>query len=265
MAHEMAHQWRMPIAFVEGAPIMSESFAWYYAIQVVKHTKGEAQLRRLMQLMRQPYPIAPIRRGEPLLRGLDQYMSYRRGPYALVALSEYVGEEQINGVLRRLYETHNEAAAPPATTLDLYRELQAVTPDSLKPLLHDLFEVNAFWTFRTDRVSSRQLADSSWEVTLDVTALKTVMDSAGVETERPLTEWVEIGVFAPSEYGELGSPLYLQKHRINAGRQRIMIRVARQPQLAGIDPYHLLDWMEGVDDDDNIQPVEIPETTPPQR
>ncbi|MEW5916402.1 MAG: hypothetical protein AB1762_08350, partial [Gemmatimonadota bacterium] len=261
MAHEMAHQWRMPIAFVEGAPILSESFAWYYAIKVVKHTKGDEQLRRLMQLMRQPYPIAPIRRGEPLLRGLDQYMSYRRGPFALVALSEYVGEEQINGALRRLYETHTAENAAPATTLDLYRNLQTVTPDSLESLLHDLFEVNAYWTFRAERVSGKQLADSSWEVTLDVAARKVIADSAGVETEQPLNEWIEVGVFAPSEIGELGAPLYLQKHAMRPGRQRIVVTVPRRPVLAGIDPRHLLDWVESVDDDDNIQRVEIPETT----
>ena len=30
MAHEMAHQWTVPYAHVEGAPVMSESLAWYY-------------------------------------------------------------------------------------------------------------------------------------------------------------------------------------------------------------------------------------------
>ena len=32
--------------------------------------------------------------------------------------------------------------------------------------------------------------------------------------------------------------------------------VPRQPVLAGIDPYHLLDWEEG-EDDDNIDAVEV--------
>lgn len=264
MAHEMGHQWGIPIAFVEGAPVMSESLAWYYALRVVQHTNGEEQLRRLLSLMRQPYPIAPIRRGEPLLRGLDQYMSYRRGPFALYALSEYVGEEQVDSALRRLYQSHQAADAPPSTTLDLYRELQAVTPDSMRYLLHDLFEVNTFWSFTADRVSAKQLADSSWEVTLDVTAHKVVADSAGVETEAPLNELIEIGVFAPNGVAELGSPLYLQKHLIRTGRQRIVLTVPRRPDLAGIDPRHLLDWAE-TEDDDNIQQVEIPEATSNKR
>jgi ABC-2 type transport system permease protein len=260
VAHEMAHQWVVPIAFVEGAPVMSESVAWYQAMMVVKHARGEAQLRRLLRWMRQPYPHAPIRRGEPLLRGLDPYMSYRRGPFALYALNEYVGEEAVNGALRRLLETHRAPGAPPATTLDLYRELQAVTPDSLRYLLHDLFEVNTYWSFRTERVTAAPTADGAWRVTLDVRARKVVFDSTGVETEVPMDEWVPVGVFAPAEpgAGELSAPLHLRKHRVRSGAQTITVTVPRRPSLAGIDPHHLLDWEEG-EDDDNVEPVAVPE------
>ncbi|MGH7712594.1 MAG: hypothetical protein ACREOG_14985 [Gemmatimonadaceae bacterium] len=65
-----------------------------------------------------------------------------------------------------------------------------------------------------------------------------------------------MGVFAPNEIGVLGSPLYLHKHLIRTGRQRIVLTVPRRPVSAGIDPRHLLDWVEG--DDDNIQRVEVP-------
>ena len=152
--------------------------------------------------MRQPYPHPPIRRGEPLLRALDPYLAYRKGPFAMYALSEYVGEERVNGALRRLIEKHDSAGAPLATTLDLYRELQAVTPDSLQYLLHDLFEVNTFWELETERATAEQTAAGTWQVTLDVRARKVVVDSAGVETEVPMDEWVEIGVFAAAEQGD---------------------------------------------------------------
>ncbi|HEV8365681.1 MAG TPA: hypothetical protein VGQ52_19360, partial [Gemmatimonadaceae bacterium] len=215
-----------------------------------------------LSFMRQPYPIAPIRRGEPLLRGLDPYMSYRKGPFALYALSEYVGEEQVNRALRRLYESHRPADAPPATTLDLYRELQAVTPDSMRYLLHDLFEVNTYWQLRTEHAAAEQTGDSTWQVTLDVRSRKVVFDSAGVETEIPMNEWIEIGIFAPNENaGELGKPLYLQKHRIRSGAQTITVTVQGRPVLAGIDPHHLLDWEER-EDDDNVEGVTLKAEAP---
>jgi hypothetical protein len=254
-AHEMAHQWTVPYANVEGAPVMSESLAWYYGMKVVENARGPEHLRRLLRFMRQPYPYPPIRRGEPLLRGLDPYLSYRKGPFALYALSEYIGAERVNGALRRLLEKHRPEEAPLATTLDLYQELQAVTPASSKPLLHDLFEVNTFWQLATERVTAKETQAGTWQVTLDVRARKVVADEAGVETVSPMDEWVEIGVFAPGgEGGELGQPMYVQKHRIRSGEQTITVTVPRKPARAGIDPRHLL---IDVEPDDNIEEITL--------
>jgi hypothetical protein len=259
MAHEMAHQWTVPYALAEGLPFLAEGLATYLAMQVVKETRGETQLRRLLAFMRQPYPYRPIRHGEPLLRALDPYLSRRKGPFALYALSEYVGSERVNGAIRRLIETHDAPGAPPATTLDLYRELQAVTPDSHRYLLHDLFEVNTDWQLRTERVTAEETEAGAWQVTLEVRARKVVTDEAGVETEVPLDEWLEIGVFGANQKGgergdELSRPLYLQKHRIRSGEQTITVTVPERPVLAGIDPHHVLDWEEG-EDDDNVEEV----------
>lgn len=249
VAHEMAHQWTVPYANVEGAPVMSESVAWYAAMKAVENARGIEQLRRLLSWMRHPHRYPPIRRGEPLLRGLDPYLSYRKGPFALYALSEYAGEERINGALRRLLEAHRPAEAPLATTLDLYRELQAATPASLRYLLHDLFEVNTFWRLDTERAAAEPAGDGAWRVTLDVRARKVVFDEAGVETEVPMNDWVEIGVFAPAETGRgrLSAPLSVRKHRIRSGGQTITVTVPGRPAHAGIDPYQLLDT-----EDDNV-------------
>ena len=222
-------------------------------MQLVKKVKGREALRRFMSFMREPNPWPPIRTGLPLLRAMDPWANYRKGPYAMHALSEYVGEERVNGALRSLVEKKT-AEGSLATTLDLYRELQAVTPDSLEPLLHDLFEVNAWWIFDTRQATAVQTEAGAWQVTLEVEAHKVVGDSAGVEREMPMNEWVEIGIFAAAGPGEvLGKPLYVQKHRIGSGRHTIMVTIPQRPARAGIDPYNLLDWEEG----DNIERVEI--------
>jgi ABC-type transport system involved in multi-copper enzyme maturation permease subunit len=258
VAHEMAHQWTVPYANVEGAPVLSESLAWYYGMKVVEKARGLDHLQQLLNFMRQPHPYPPIRRGEPLLRGLDPYLAYRKGPFALYALSEYIGEERVNEALRHLLEKHRPGEAPLATTLDLYRELQAVTPESFHYLLHDLFEVNAFWKFEAEAVRVNSTATGEWQVTLDVQARKVVADEAGVETEVPIDDWVQIGVFGPAKEGddELSEPLYVQLHRIHADEQTITLTVPHKPTYAGIDPYHLLDWEER-GDDDNIKQVEV--------
>jgi ABC-2 type transport system permease protein len=257
VAHEMAHQWTVPYAQVEGAPVMSESLAWYYAMKVVEKARGPEYFRKFLGWMREPYR-REIRRGEPLLRGLDPYMSYRKGPFALYTLSEYIGTERVNGALRRLLEKHRPQEAPLATTLDLYRELQAVTPDSLHYLLHDLFEVNTNWELQTEQASVEQIGDSAWQLTLDVQARKLVFDSAGVETEVPMNDWVQVGVFASDHRAKQKEPLYLQKHRIRSGKQKIKVTVPAKPAHAGLDPFYLL---IDTKPEDNVEEVEVNQTS----
>jgi ABC-type transport system involved in multi-copper enzyme maturation permease subunit len=252
-AHEMGHQWwgmQLKPAFAEGGGVISEGLAWYSGMQLVKHVKGREALRRFMSVMREPNPWPPINTGLPLLRAMDPWANYRKAPYAMHALSEYVGEDRVNAALRTLVERKLSSLA---TTVDMYRALQAVTPDSIKPLLHDLFEVNTFWTFDTRQIKAERTSGGTWQVTLDVSARKTVVDSAGRETVLPMNEGVEIGLFAAAGPGEvLGRPIYVQKHRIRSGEQRISVTVAEKPVRGGIDPYNLLDWEEG----DNIEGVE---------
>jgi hypothetical protein len=234
VAHEMAHQWTIPYAAVEGAPIMSESIAWYYGMKVVEQ-RGAEHLQQLLHFMRQPYPFPPIRRGEPLLRGLDPYLSYRRGPFALYTLSEYIGDKKVNHALRTLLGNHRKPGAPLATTLDLYRELKFVTPDSLHYLLHDLFEVNSYWELEAKQATTRKTDSGKWEVRLDLQARKTVYDSTGVISEIPMNDWIDIGVFS-NDRGQL----YTEKHLIKTGLQTLILNVAELPDRAGVDPNQLL-------------------------
>jgi len=256
VAHEMAHQWTVPYAAVEGGPVMSESLAWYYAMKVVEKSGGPQALGRLLHFMRQPHPIAPIRRGEPLLQGLDKYLSYRRGPFALYTLSQYIGEKPINEVLRRLLEKHRQPNTPLATTLDLYRELESVTPDSLKYLPHDLFKVNTYWDLKTEQATMKQNSSGDWQVTLDVKASKSVFDRSGSESDKPMKELVEVGVFGGNGKQE-NSPLYLKKHLVKSGRQRITVNVKEKPSYGGIDPNNLLIDLNA---EDNIKAFKMNET-----
>ncbi len=248
VGHEMAHQWTVPYAFAEGGPVMSESIAWYYAMRMAEARFG-AQIERLRRFMRQPQPYPPIRRGEPLLRGLDPYLAYRKGPMALYTLSEYVGEAHVNTALRRLVETHTQPDAPLATTRDLYRELLAVTSAQHRALLHDLFEVSTTWDLATERASAEPLDAATWRVTLDVRARKFVTDAAGVDTDVKIDDFVEVGVF--DEDGAV-RPAHRSLVRVDPNTRQLTLVVPFKPVRAGIDPRLLLD----LDGDDNTVDVE---------
>ncbi|MBV9790036.1 MAG: hypothetical protein JOZ51_17750 [Chloroflexi bacterium] len=257
VAHEVAHQWwgsyLAPIR-VEGNPLLSESLAQYSAYQVVRKTYGQEHLRRLILSERGAEEETPHGRAAvPLLRATDEFHQYRKGPWAMYALSQYIGEERVNGALRRLLAQHDSGVL--VTTLDLYRELQAATPDSLQYLLHDLFEANSFWELKAERATAEQIDADIWQVMVDVRARKVVVDEAGVEAEVPMDDWIEVGVFAPDDEGEAaGRPLYMQMHRVRSGAQTITVTVPGKPDRAGIDPsYLLIDLEMG----DNLAEVEI--------
>lgn len=259
VAHEVAHQWwgaTLTPAPVEGAALLTESLAWYSAFGVVEQAFGRDHLQRLLGMMREVYRTPRTRAEVPLLRATDSYLAYRKGPFAMYALREYAGAGQVNTALRHLLERHGSGTPPLATSLDLYQELQAVMPQSLHHLLADLFEANTFWELATQRATAKQTETGVWQVTLDVKTRKVVVDTTGVESEVPMDDLIEVGVFPAAKAGAPGEPLYWQMHRMRSGEHRITVTVASKPARAGIDPRNLL---IDVDDDDNFKTITLPE------
>jgi ABC-2 type transport system permease protein len=243
IAHEVAHQYwgsaQLLPAHVEGAPVMSETLANYSALKVMEDSFGEEQVRSLLSMWRQSFDVPRSVTMTPLLKALDPFLGYRKGPLALYALMKYTHKDSVNHALDQLMKKHKTDSPPYATSLDLYRELKAVTPDSLHYLLRDYFEKNVYWNLKTDKATTKQIDSTTWEVTLNLRASKVTYDSTGKEIDIPMNDWIEIGVSASSEDGKRKS-LYLKKHRIHSGEQTIIVQVNEKPYRGGIDPNYLL-------------------------
>jgi len=249
-AHEVAHQWwggnRFRPARVEGAGLLIESMATYSATQVVEELLGPQQLQAYLGMMRDQYQVPRSLAMPPLLRATEQFLNYRKGPLALHAMSQYIGRDQVNLALRRLLDAHPAGSTPLATSLDLYRELQAVTPTRYRGVLHDLFAVNAYWQLSATKATKKKLADGRWQLALDLRARKLVVEETGEERERPLDEWVEIGVYPGAANRQenrqviVGTPIYLKKHRITNVTEAITVIVPGEPGHVGVDPRSLL-------------------------
>jgi hypothetical protein len=206
----------------------------------VKATYGSEHVDRLLAMFRDAYLEPRPDAAPPLLRSYGQYQGYRKGTFVMYVLREYVGADSIDAALGRFIRAHGTDDPPLPTSLDLYRELRAVTPDSLHPLLADLFEANTYWELQTKSIESEEASAGTWHVTLEVSARKVVVDTAGFHTEMPMNDLIEVGVYAPSEGDTQGKPLYLRTHPIRAGDQQIVVTVPGRPDRGGLDPRHLL-------------------------
>ncbi|HEY1115904.1 MAG TPA: M1 family aminopeptidase [Chitinophagaceae bacterium] len=242
LAHEVAHQWwgiaSLTPAYVEGAGVLVEGLAVYSGMQVLEMNYGAGHLQQFLDYLHSFYEMPRSLATPSLLQANEDFLYYRKGGLAMYTLSKYIGKEKVNGALRLLLQKHRSGALPQPTTLDLYQELQTVTPDSLNYLLHDLFEQNTYWRLKTEQMAAVQTERGNWQVTLKVQAHKVVIDRAGAEKEVPMNDWLEVGLY--EEGKRLHEPLYLQLHRIRSGEQTIKVTVPRKPERGGIDPNHLM-------------------------
>jgi len=239
LAHEMAHQWwglaRLTPANVEGAGVLIESLAVYSGMLVLEKNYGEGHLQQYVNYLHSSYEIPRSLATASLLHANESFLYYRKGGLVMYTLSKYIGKEKVNGALRRLLQKRASGDVPLPTTIDLYQELQHVTPDTLNYLLHDLFKTNTYWRLKTKQFLASQTNTGNWEVTIKILAQKVVVDSTGNEAEVPINDWLEVGI-----YEEGNRPLYLQMHRIRSGEQTITLTVPRKPERAGIDPNNLM-------------------------
>jgi ABC-2 type transport system permease protein len=256
-AHEVAHQWwghQVVPADVQGAAMLSETLAEYSALMVMEEEYGRGQIGRFLRFELDQYLKGRTaeRRGEmPLvLVENQQYVHYNKGALAMYALRDYVGEAAVNGALRAFLAESRRPGAPYPTSLDLLAHLYAATPDSLHPLVEDLFETVTLWDLSAEKAEASQGEDGRWQVDLTVRGRKVRAGPLGDEEPVGIDDLVEVGVFAAGN----DEPIWLGKVRLDRERRTIRILVDERPARAGIDPLHkLIDRRL----DDNVVPVRV--------
>jgi aminopeptidase N len=261
VAHEMAHQWwahQVIGAQMQGATMLSESFAQYSALMVMEKQYGKDKMKQFLEYEMDSYLRSRGSESDkelPLMEVEDQgYVHYRKGSVIMYALKEYIGEDSLNLALRRFAEKTAYQEAPYTTTLVFLDELERVTPDSLSYLLDDFFRTITLYSNRTTDVTYRELNNGKYEVTLQVESEKFRADSTGLETPIPINDYIEIGVYREAEDDEkFGAPIHTEWKRITQKENTFTIIVDEEPYEAGIDPrYLLVDRVPG----DNVKRVE---------
>jgi ABC-2 type transport system permease protein len=262
-AHEVAHQWwahQVIGADMQGMTFLSETMAQYSALMVMEQLYGPEQIRKFLKFELDSY--LRNRGGEvveelPLERVENQpYIHYRKGSLAMYLLKDQVGSEAINRALRSMLKEYAFQGPPYPTSRDLIRHLREEVGPEHQQLITDLFEKITLYDAKVTSAKSTKRADGQWDVTLDVEARKLYADGKGRETETPLDEAFDIGVFTAEpgkkDYSR-ASILAMRPFKLHSGMQKISLVVGQQPKFAGVDPYN-----KRVDrnSDDNVTSVD---------
>lgn len=248
-AHEIAHQWwahQVIGGDVQGSTLLSESLSQYSALMVMERQYGAAKMRKFLKHELDSYLTGrAFERKKELPIALNenqQYIHYNKGSLVFYALKEYLGEAELNRVIRE-YTARVRFQEPPFTnSLELVDAIRAAAPEHLRGFVDDLFLKITLYELRTKEARRRKLDDGRWEVTLEYEAKKLEADEKGDEIERPLDLEIEVGVLAagltPSEDDD--EPLVLERRRITSGTGTLTFVVTGEPVRAGLDPRHVL-------------------------
>jgi ABC-2 type transport system permease protein len=268
--HEVAHQWwahQVIGADVLGATMLSESMSEYVSLKVLEHKQGKNKMRTFLKKALDDYLLQRTlerKRENALMYNDGQgYIHYQKGSLVFYALSDYIGEEKLNGALKKYVEKVKFQEPPYTTSIDMVNYIKEVTPDSLQYIIKDMFETVTLYRNRVLEAKTTELENGKFQVDIEFEVLKyrndekgrkyygeKVGDTLSYKTDKmkkpilsvPLADYIDIGIFTEEEVDgkKQEVELYLKKHKITAINNKITIIVDKKPAEIGVDPYNKL-------------------------
>lgn len=268
-AHELSHQWwghQVIPADVAGIRMITESMSEYVSMKVLEQKYGRYKtylfLKKAMDIYlkkRSGYN----KTEKPLMynSGLEKsYIPYQKGSIVFNAMSNYIGEENLNNAIKKFYEKVKYQNQPYTNTIEMVDFIRQETPDSLQYLIKDLFETVTFYENRIVKIDKEKLPDGRYKVDIeyiiskyriDENGFKIYEDSPGEKLSLnsyesddniyslPLSEYTEIGIFSDNNlknrYPE--NSIYLKKHKSDQIENKVSVIVNEEPFEVCIDPF----------------------------
>jgi len=245
IAHEMSHQWwahQVVGASMQGGTMMSEAFAEYSSLMTMKSiTENPMKMRQFLKYDHNRYLRGRGSEREkelPLYKVENQmYIHYGKGSAILFALQDYIGEDKVNTAMRNFLNEFKYMEPPYPNSYDFMKHLNAQVPDSMKYLIDDWFMNITLYDNRVKEATYTKLDNGKYLVNMEVESRKLRADTIGLETEVPLTEWIDIGAFADEDEDVL---MYQKRVKITKKHNTFSFEVDSLPVKAAIDPRHLL-------------------------
>ncbi len=249
VAHEVAHQYwahQLISADQQGGTMLVETMAQYSALMVMKEVYGEDQMRRFLKFELDTYLAA--RGGEAIeevaLERVENqgYIHYRKGAVVMYLLQDRLGEDRVNVMLSELLDRYRFQGPPYAVSTDLVEGFISIARnDEERQLVEDLLRKVTLYDLKVEEAETRELDDGTWETVMTVEATKLYADGQGAETEAPLEDQIEVGLFtARPGLGafDTANVLVMERRPITSGTQEIRVVTDQEPSFVGIDPYN---------------------------
>jgi len=213
----------------------------------MKHTYGPDMIRKFLKFELDRYLRA--RGGDPLpeqplaLVENQPYIHYRKGSLVMYRLQDEIGEDAVNRALRRVLAQYAFKGPPYPTSTALISAFRAEAPADKQALITDLFERITLYDLKATKVDAKKRPDGRFDVALTVSARKLYAGDRGKETEAPMNEVLDVGLFdvEPAKKGFTPkSVIAFQRMPIHSGVQVLHLVASRAPKFAGVDPYNKL-------------------------
>ncbi len=244
IAHEMGHQyWAHQVigAAMQGSTMLSESFAEYSSLMVMKQESDPVEMKDFIKYDLQRYLRGRSRETEkelPLAKVENQgHIHYGKGSVILYALQDYIGEEKVNNALRGFLEEYRYQEPPYPTSNDFMRYLKQEVPDSLQSLLVDWFDEITFYDLRLEEVTCVKNANGKYDISLDIIAKKTKASEAGEMTDVTIADWVDVGFYKDRDEKEL---MFRERVYMNQENTKLNFTLDELPAKAAVDPLRIL-------------------------
>ncbi len=269
VSHEMAHQWwahQVIGANVKGATLLSESLSEYSSLKVLEKEYGKFQMRKFLKDALDSYLSGRTREWKeenPLMYNENQqYIHYNKGSLVLYTMSDYLGEQRFNDILKEFVAKVKFQEAPYTNSIEFVNHLKANTPENLQYLITDMFETITLYDNKVDKVEVKPLKDGKYQVDISFVVSKYRTSSTGKQIytdakgntlvgkdgkkevkSYPLNDYVEIGIFGAKILKgnhEYENELYNKKYLIDKINNKVSIIVDKKPVEVGVDPYNKL-------------------------
>lgn len=245
VSHEFAHHFfgfAIDPNYVGGYPMLTEMLCKYIELVMSKKYQGEASnLEAIHQaidryLRQRPYSQNSER---PLFSvGMEPHIYYNKGQHSMYALMHLIGEDKINLALRNLLKDFAYPRKP--TSLDLLNLFYQQADAAQIKIIDDLFKRIVFHDFTVHNAKTAQLANGEFETTVDLSALKYVLnETTGAEEQETINDDIEIALFTEFPIKTGSNQILIKKQSLKQARNTIQLRSKVRPQYVQIDPRRL--------------------------